>query len=121
MQITLDLPEQFSLEASPKEWGQRLKLYAAITMYQSGKLSAVAACELANVDRFTFINECAKLNISMIDYEEGELSGEIRNISESHVAKEKPAAGHSFGAVKVTKRGTLEQMDEAIRQRGGTL
>lgn len=77
MQITLNLPEQFSLEATPKEWGQRLKLYAAVTMYQSGKLSAGAACEFANVDRFTFINECAKLNIPMIDYEEGELTDEL--------------------------------------------
>ena len=27
----------------------------------------------------------------------------------------------SFGVIKVKKRVTLEQMDEAIRQRGGTL
>lgn len=115
MQITLELPEQFSLEASPKEWEQRLKLYAAITMYQSGKLSAGAACEFADVDRFTFINECAKLNISMIDYEEGGLVVDIHNISASH------AGGHSFGSIKVTKSVTLEQMDEAIRQGDGTL
>ena len=121
MQITLDLPEQFSLEATSEEWGQRLKLYAAIAMYQSGKLSAGAACEFAHIDRFTFVSECAKLNIPMIDYDDGELAAEVRNISESSTPKEKSVAGHSFGAVKVTKRVTLEQMDEAIRQSGGTL
>lgn len=33
----------------------------------------------------------------------------------------KPGVEKSFGAVKVKKRVTLEQMDAAIRQRGGAL
>ncbi|QLQ32158.1 MAG: hypothetical protein HZT40_11830 [Candidatus Thiothrix singaporensis] len=36
-------------------------------------------------------------------------------------APDKPDVGRSFGAIKVKKRVTLEQMDEAIRQRGGEL
>lgn len=83
MQVTLDLPEQYSLDASPSEWGQRIKLYAAMTLYQSGKLSAGAACEFAAVDRFTFISECAKLNISMIDYDDGELEDEVAALGKS--------------------------------------
>lgn len=77
MQITLDVPEQFCMEFSPVELGQRIKLYAALTMYQSGNLSAGAACEFAGVDRFTFIAECKKHNIPMINYEQGDLAAEV--------------------------------------------
>ena len=82
MQVTLDLPEQFSLEASPTEWSQRIKLYAALTMYQAGKFSAGAACEFAGVDRYTFIEECGRLKIPMIHYEEGELEAELASLCE---------------------------------------
>ena len=82
MQVTLELPEQFELDASPSEWGKRVKLYAALTMYQAGKLSAGAACEFAGVDRFTFISECARLHIPMIDYEEGELEAELQQLDD---------------------------------------
>lgn len=81
MQITLELPEQYSLEASPSEWGERIKLYAAITLYQAGNLSAGAACEFAGVDYFTFIHECGRLKIPMIDYEEGELEAELHALA----------------------------------------
>jgi len=33
----------------------------------------------------------------------------------------KPDVGRSFGVIKVKKRVTLEQMDAAIRQKGGAL
>ena len=66
MQVTLDLPEKFALDFSSTELGQRIKLDAALTMFQSGSLSAGAACEFAGVDRFIFIAECKKHNIPYI-------------------------------------------------------
>lgn len=43
MQLTLDVPEQFALEQSLPEIGNTLKMYAAIALFQAGKLSAGAA------------------------------------------------------------------------------
>nr|CAA6815815.1 MAG: Unknown protein [uncultured Thiotrichaceae bacterium] len=36
-------------------------------------------------------------------------------------AEAQAVAGYSFGAIKVKKQATLEQMDEAVRERGGRL
>ena len=83
MQVTLDLPEKFALDFSSTELGQRIKLDAALTMFQSGSLSAGAACEFAGVDRFIFIAECKKHNIPMIDYDSGELAAEITALQRS--------------------------------------
>jgi predicted HTH domain antitoxin len=77
MQVTLDVPEQFCMEFSPAELGRKIKLYAALTMYHSGSLSAGAACEFAGVDRLTFIAACKQHNIPMINYEPGELASEV--------------------------------------------
>lgn len=77
MQITLDVPEQFCMDFSPTELARHIKLYAALAMYQAGSLSVGAACEFADVDRFTFIAECKKHNIPMINYEPGELAAEV--------------------------------------------
>ena len=43
MQITLEVPEQFGLDKSLPEVGSLLKLYAALALFQSGRLSAGAA------------------------------------------------------------------------------
>lgn len=77
MQITLNIPDQFAVDLSPVELAKKIKLYAALTMYQVGHLSAGAACEFAGVDRFTFIAECQKHQIAMIDYEQDELADEL--------------------------------------------
>jgi predicted HTH domain antitoxin len=77
MQIMLEIPDQFAIDFPAKELAQRIKLYAALTMYKAGHLSAGAACEFAGVDRFTFIAECRQQQIPMIDYETGELAREM--------------------------------------------
>ncbi len=77
MQITLDIPDQFGVDLSPVELAKKIKLYAALTMYKVGHLSAGAACEFAGIDRFTFIAECQKHQIVMIDYDLNELADEF--------------------------------------------
>lgn len=76
-QITLSVPEQFLVDASAAELGRRLKLYAALLMFQSGELSAGAAAELAETDRFTFAAECARRGIPVVRYAPGELGDEV--------------------------------------------
>lgn len=77
MQITLDIPERHLVGSTPAEFAERLKLYAALLLFQSGELSAGAACELAGVDRFTFLAECDRRGITVIDYPPEELRAEM--------------------------------------------
>ncbi|MEZ5534807.1 MAG: UPF0175 family protein [Thiolinea sp.] len=58
MQITLDVPKQFLLEDNTLEIGSTLKRYAALALFQAGKLSAGAATELAGISRYEFMAAC---------------------------------------------------------------
>lgn len=80
MQITVNVPEQYLVDHNPTEVGRRLKLYAALLMFQVGELSAGAAAELAEVDRFTFAVECQRRGIAMVDYPAEELQAEIESL-----------------------------------------
>jgi predicted HTH domain antitoxin len=76
MQITLDVPEQYLLDAEPTELARRIQLYAAVLMFKSGELSAGAATEFAGVDRFTFLAECQRHGVATVNYPAGELAAE---------------------------------------------
>lgn len=54
MEITLKVPASPFLLDSPKGVIRKLKLYAAIGMYQAGELSIGAACEFAEIDLYSF-------------------------------------------------------------------
>jgi len=84
MQITLDIPEQYLVDESPAELGRRIRLYAALLMFQSGELSAGAAAELAQIDRFTFAAECEKHGIPSVSYPADELQAELDSLRQSH-------------------------------------
>lgn len=80
MQITLNVPEQYLLDQSPAELGRRIKLYAALLMFQGGELSAGAAAEFAEVDRFTFTAECQRHGIPVVDYPPEDLRAELDSL-----------------------------------------
>ncbi|MGB3917601.1 MAG: UPF0175 family protein [Thiothrix litoralis] len=77
MQITMDIPEYFGLDKTKPEIASTLKLYAALALFQAGKLSAGAATELAGVDRYTFMAECKKHDIPTINYTPEDLEAEL--------------------------------------------
>ena len=77
MKITLQVPDQFFGHEAPTELARRIKLYAALLMFQSKELSAGAATELAEVDRFTFAAECQKHGIPLVDYPPEDLRAEL--------------------------------------------
>jgi predicted HTH domain antitoxin len=77
MEITLDVPDQYLVDNEPTEFAKRIKLYAALVMFQSRELSAGAASELAEVDRFTFAVECRRHGIPLVDYPAGDLQKEL--------------------------------------------
>jgi len=60
MEVRLEIPDKYALGYDPEQMGRRLKVYAALRMFQSGELSAGAATELAGADRFTFALEYQK-------------------------------------------------------------
>lgn len=80
MQITLDIPEQYLIDENPAELGRRIRLYAALLMFQSGELSAGAAAELAQVDRFTFAAECNNHGIPLVNYPAEDLQAELESL-----------------------------------------
>jgi predicted HTH domain antitoxin len=77
VEITLQVPDQYLVQQGPAELGRRIKLYAALLMFQSEELSAGAAAELAEVDRFTFAAECQKHGIPLVDYPPEDLRAEL--------------------------------------------
>jgi predicted HTH domain antitoxin len=77
VEITLQVPDQYLVQQGPAELGRRIKLYAALLMFQSEELSAGAAAELAEVDRFTFAAECQKHGIPLVDYPPEDIRAEL--------------------------------------------
>ena len=77
MEITLKVPDQYLVDDDPTELARRIKLYAAVLMFQSEELSAGAAADFAEVDRFTFAAECQKHGIPLVDYPAEDLRAEL--------------------------------------------
>jgi len=80
MEITLEVPDQYLVDHDPTELAKRIKLYAALLMFQSDELSAGAAAELAEVDRFTFAAECQKHGIPVVNYPPEDLRAEMEDL-----------------------------------------
>ncbi len=68
------------IDQDPAELARRIKLYAALLLFQSKELSAGAAAELAEVDRFAFAVECQKHGIPLVDYPAEDLRAELASL-----------------------------------------
>jgi len=77
MVIPLEVPDQYLLDHAPADLAKRIKMYAAVLMFQSGELSAGAAAELAEADRFTFAEECHKHGVPLVSYPAEDLQREL--------------------------------------------
>ena len=86
MQVVVNIPDQFLLDISVSELVQRLKLSTALLMFQAGQLSAGAACEFAEVDRYTFLEACQQHSINSVDYDPDELEAEFMALIGEEVA-----------------------------------
>ena len=80
MEITLTIPDQYKVNYDPVDLGKRLKLYAALLMFKSGEISAGAAAELAEIDRFAFAAECQKWGIPLVSYSAEDLDSELSSL-----------------------------------------
>jgi len=80
MQVVVTVPDQYFLDTTVGEFARRLKLYTALFMFQAGQLSTGAACEFADVDRYTFLTACHRHNIAVIHYDDEELETEFEQL-----------------------------------------
>ena len=82
MEITVDVPKRYFLNIDSTEMAKRLKLYTALLMFQTGHLSAGAACEFAGINRYTFLDACDQHKIPVINYDPDELDIELERLEE---------------------------------------
>lgn len=80
MVIPLGIPDQYLIDHDPAELAKRIKLYAAVLMFRAKELSAGAAAELAEVDRFSFAQECQRHGVPLVDYPAAELRAELETL-----------------------------------------
>jgi hypothetical protein len=81
MQITISFPEK-PFAAEPKEGvARKFRLYAALGMYRAGELSIGAACELAGVDRYTFIEFCKSQGVVVQTQTPDELAADFSRLA----------------------------------------
>jgi predicted HTH domain antitoxin len=60
MQISFSLPESQFITETPEEVTKKIRLFAALGLYQAGELSIGAASELAGVDRYELLDFCKR-------------------------------------------------------------
>lgn len=77
--ITVEVPEQIqqALNRTQGEIGRDVRLYAALMLYQLGKLSSGMASQLAGITRVEFLRLCGEYGISVFQYTPEELEAEL--------------------------------------------
>ena len=78
MQLTLQIPDMYFVNFKQQNIEKQIKLYTALMMFRSDQVSAGAACEIAGIDRYKFIEECKNYDIPIIDYDIIEIEDEIK-------------------------------------------
>ena len=77
MQLIIQIPDMYFVNYKQQNIAKQMKLYTALMMFRSDEISAGAACEIAEVDRYTFIQECKKHDIPVIKYDIDEIQNEL--------------------------------------------
>ncbi len=81
MQITFSLPEKQFVAESLEGVTEKVRLYAALGMYRAGELSIGAACELAGVDRYVFLEFCKREGVTVRTQTPDELEIEFQQFT----------------------------------------
>lgn len=79
MQISFSLPETQFVTNSPEEATRKIRMFAALGLYQAGEVSVGAASELAGLDRYEFLEFCKREGVILRTQTPEELEEDIRN------------------------------------------
>lgn len=79
MQISFSLPETQFVTDSPEEATRKIRMFAALGLYQAGEVSVGAASELAGLDRYEFLEFCKREGVILRTQTPEELEEDIRN------------------------------------------
>lgn len=78
-EIYFQIPENIlsSLNQNKDEFIKQSRLYIAIELFKTHKLSSGQAASLAGMKKFEFWMELGKLEIPLVDYDPAELENEL--------------------------------------------
>ena len=80
MQICFPLPERQFVAEPIENVTEKVRLYAALGMYRAGELSIGAACELAGVDRYVFLDFCKHEQVPIQTQTPNELGDDFQKL-----------------------------------------
>lgn len=66
-----------AIHLTPEELPAHLQLMAALKLFELGKLSSAKAAELAGLSRGEFFEACGRYRISIFNYPDEEVEGEL--------------------------------------------
>jgi predicted HTH domain antitoxin len=74
-QVILSIPDEIllALKATPDDVASRIRLAAAVKLYEIGQLSSGAAAQLAGVPKPFFLSRLADYGVNTFDLSEDEL------------------------------------------------
>ena len=78
MQISFSLPESQFVTETPEEVTRKIRLFAALGLYQAGEVSVGAASELAGLDRYEFLEFCKREGVVLRTQTADELEYDVR-------------------------------------------
>ena len=78
MQISFSLPESQFVAESPEEVTRKIRMFAALGLYQAGEVSVGAASELAGLNRFEFLEFCKREGVILHTQSPDELESDLK-------------------------------------------
>lgn len=77
--LVLNLPDTLELD------DREAVMLLATKLYEQGKLSLGQAAELAGYSKRTFMELLSRYNVSIFNYDPGELANDIKNAGNYHI------------------------------------